>query len=159
MGGVDNRAVATVILDAQNGTAQVGYGETPNEECDCGDGTGPLPPGCPGPNGDSTYGGCTAQCTWGPFCGDGSLQAPPAGPEQCDLGKQNGAPDQQGDRCSIACQSPRVCGDGIADTDLGEQCDLGPNNGIALDGQMQPSADGTAQIYCTTNCTIPPIIF
>jgi fibro-slime domain-containing protein len=216
LGGVHNRAVATVILDAARGTAQVGYGETPaqytdvdlhltlgdvyelvvfqaerwccgsnymltlanflagrsecvpacgdgfavaNEECDCGDGTGPLPAGCPGPNGDDTYGGCSAICTWGPFCGDGTVQAPPAGPEECDLGKQNGAPGgEPGDRCSIACQNPRVCGDGIADTDLGEECDLGPNNGVPLDGQMQPATGATAQIYCTTNCTIPAII-
>jgi fibro-slime domain-containing protein len=34
------------------------------EECDCGDGTGPLPAGCPGPNSDTAYGGCTTQCKW-----------------------------------------------------------------------------------------------
>jgi fibro-slime domain-containing protein len=211
LGGVHNRAAATVILDAANGTGQVGYGDTPSsytttdfkltvgsvyevvvfqaerwccgsnyeltlanflagksqcvpacgdgvavggEECDCGTGMAALPAGCPGPNDDTTYGGCTTNCTWGPFCGDSVVQSPPAGPEQCDLGKQNGATTTGADRCSIACQNPRVCGDGVADTDLGEQCDLGPNNGVALDDQMQPT-DAGGQIYCNTDCTIP----
>ncbi len=61
-----------------------------DEECDCGDGTGPVPAGCPGSNSDTTYGGCTTQCKWGAFCGDGTLQGPPDGPEECDLGKENG---------------------------------------------------------------------
>jgi cysteine-rich repeat protein len=39
------------------------------EVCDCGDGTEPVPLGCPGPNNDATYGGCTTQCTYGLFCG------------------------------------------------------------------------------------------
>ena len=42
------------------------------EECDCGDGSGPLPAGCSGKNNDKTYGGCTTQCKFGPFCGDGN---------------------------------------------------------------------------------------
>ena len=46
------------------------------EECDCGDGSGATPAGCPGPNDDKTYGGCTTQCKWGPFCGDSTVQGP-----------------------------------------------------------------------------------
>ena len=57
-----------------------------DEECDCGDGSTPVPSACSGPNSDSTYGGCTTQCKWGQFCGDGIVN----GPEECDNGKNNG---------------------------------------------------------------------
>lgn len=128
-----------------------------DEECDCGTDPSHVPAGCPGPNDDATYGGCTTQCKWGPFCGDGTVQSPPDGPEQCDLGKQNGDIGA-GAKCSIACQNPRSCGDGVVDTDLGEECDLGANNGVKLDNQLQPVSDPNdpnGQIFCTTDCTIP----
>jgi fibro-slime domain-containing protein len=216
MPGTHNRAVGTVILDAANGTAQVGYGEPPSsyttidlklskgsvyevvvfqaerwccgsnymltlanfiggktqcvptcgdgvavadEECDCGKDSGSVPAGCPGPNSDTTYGGCTTQCKWGAFCGDDTVQGPPNGPEECDLGKQNGDSSVGKNWCSLSCKKPRSCGDGSVDTDLGEQCDLGEKNGLKLDGQLQPVSDPndpTAQILCTTDCTIPP---
>lgn len=130
------------------------------EECDCGTGASAVPNGCPGPNNDSTYGGCGTKCTWGPFCGDAVVQAPPAGPEQCDLGKQNGATGGQ-ERCNATCRNPRVCGDGIADTDLSEECDLGDKNGASLDANQQPitdPADRTGQVYCTKECTIPAVL-
>jgi fibro-slime domain-containing protein len=214
MPGVHNRSVGTVIMDASNGTAQVGYGDTPSsyttvdlkmtigsvyevvvlqaerwccgsnymltlanfiggksqctptcgdgvtvadEECDCGDGSGPVPAGCPGPNDDNAYGGCTTQCKWGPFCGDGTVQSPPSGPEECDKGKQNGDTTLE-DKCSISCKMPRSCGDGSLDTELGEECDLGGNNGVKLDGQLQPVSDDdpNGQIFCTPDCMIPP---
>jgi len=47
----------------------------------------------------------------------------------------------------------RRCGDGVADTDLNEQCDLGANNGLTLNAQMQP--DPVGQVYCNADCTIP----
>ena len=96
------------------------------EECDCGDGTGTTPSGCSGPNNDTTYGGCTTQCKFGPFCGDGNVQNPP---EDCDLGKQNGDTSLGASGCTIGCTKPHFCGDGIVDTNLNEQCDLGDNNG------------------------------
>jgi fibro-slime domain-containing protein len=210
MPGIHNRSVGTVVLDASNGKAQVGYGETPtlttvdlglkkgsvyeaavfqaerwccgsnymltlanfiggriqceptcgdgvtvaDEECDCGNDPSKIPAGCPGPNSDSTYGGCTKSCKWGAFCGDGVVQEG----EECDEGKKNGS---EGSKCSIACQSPRSCGDGKADTDLGEECDLGPNNGLKLDSTRQPMADQSdpdGRVYCQANCTIPPQI-
>lgn len=219
MPGIHNRSVGMVILDASNGTAQIGYGETPSsysavdlkltvgsvyevvvlqaerwccgsnymltlanfiggssqcvptcgdgvtvadEECDCGNGSVAVPAGCPGPNQNTTYGGCNAECKWGPFCGDGVVQPAPSGPEQCDLGKQNGISNAGANGCSIACQTPRACGDGVADTDLGEECDLGANNGVKLDNRMQPVSDPQApgaQVLCRTDCTIPLVIF
>jgi fibro-slime domain-containing protein len=122
-----------------------------SEECDCGNGTVPVPAGCPGPNSDTAYGGCTTQCTWGPFCGDGIVN----GPEQCDLGKLNGSNDS---KCSFACTTPHYCGDGIVDTNLGEQCDLGALNGVPVDANGNPT-DGGGSIECTTSCQIPPTYF
>ena len=126
---------------------------TGGEECDCGDGTGSTPAGCPGPNNDSTYGGCTPQCKWGPFCGDAVVQNPP---EECDLGKKNGDTSLKGDGCTFACKRPHFCGDGKVDTDLGEKCDLGANNGVALDASGNPSNAPDAKVYCDTKCQIPP---
>jgi len=129
-----------------------------DEECDCGDGSGSVPAGCPGPNSDTTYGGCTTQCKWGAFCGDNTVQGPPNGPEECDLGKENGD-TSAGSKCSVSCKAPRSCGDGHVDTDLGEECDLAGNNGVKLDTQLQPVSDPNdpaGQVLCTTDCTIPP---
>ncbi len=70
-----------------------------------------------------TYGGCTKDCKFGPFCGDGNTDSPN---EECDKGKDNGGSD-----CTIGCMAPHYCGDGIVDTNLGEECDLGSNNGAA----------------------------
>jgi cysteine-rich repeat protein len=121
------------------------------EECDCGDGTVPIPTGCPGRNDDTTYGGCTTQCRSGPFCGDGLVN----GQERCDLGKGNGASFGE-DGCTLGCTLPHFCGDGIVDTYMGEQCDLGDNNGKRLDQDHNPSNASTAVVYCTSDCTIPP---
>jgi fibro-slime domain-containing protein len=102
------------------------------EQCDCGDGTVPVPAGCPGPNNDATYGGCNTQCQYGPFCGDGITQKTNGGNEECDQGKLNGSAkpgDPNG--CTLGCLLQHYCGDGIVDSGppLNEQCDLGANNG------------------------------
>jgi fibro-slime domain-containing protein len=100
-----------------------------DEECDCGDGTVPVPASCVGPNSDSTYGGCTTKCTWGTFCGDNIVN----GPEECDNGKDNGA-TYGSSGCTVGCTKPHFCGDNVVDTDRGEQCDLGSANGGNLCG-------------------------
>ena len=120
------------------------------EECDCGDGTVPIPASCSGQkNDDTVYGGCTTQCKWGPYCGDGISQSPQ---EQCDKGKLNGS-DNGPDGCMFGCLMPHRCGDGSVDTNLGEVCDLGALNGLPLDASGNATtlaAGGTVE--CTTDC-------
>jgi fibro-slime domain-containing protein len=113
------------------------------EECDNGD-----------QNSDTAYGGCNTQCKWGTFCGDSIVN----GPEECDEGKNNGA--KYGDTgCTISCTRPHFCGDGKADTDRNEQCDLGPLNGVKLDVDGKPSDSGDAKVHCQQDCVIPSIVF
>lgn len=111
---------------------------TGGEECDCGDGTVPTPSGCVGPNDDSTYGGCTHDCHWGPYCGDNTPQSPE---EDCDLGKQNGDTSLGVDGCSFACKKMPFCGDGVVQTDRGEVCDLG----TAKNGKPGQACDESCQ--------------
>ncbi len=121
-----------------------------DEECDCGDGTVPAPASCTGPNSDTAYGGCSTHCTWGTYCGDGIVN----GPEECDNGPANGTQNGNGG-CTLGCTKTHYCGDGFADTNLGEECDLGSLNGVALDSSGNPSDSPDAKIHCETNCTIP----
>jgi len=94
------------------------------EQCDCGDGTVPLPASCPGPNDDTTY-AAARQTAHGPLLRDNVVQSPP---EQCDLGNQNGSNLGQGG-CTFGCTTPHYCGDSYIDTNLGEECDMGAKNG------------------------------
>jgi large repetitive protein len=97
-----------------------------SEECDSGSG-----------NNDQAYGDCSATCRW-IGCGDGVLN----GREECDLGTGNNRA-HYGDTggCTAICRFPHFCGDGHPDVEDGEQCDLGPKNG--MNGQP-----------CTVTCTI-----
>lgn len=105
---------------------------TPGEECDLG-----------AANNTGSYGGCTANCKAGPFCGDGEVQAD-AG-EECDNGtKGNNSPlySTEGgvaNGCTPSCKKAHFCGDDILDGAFGEQCDDGDKNG---------------QSACTTGCLV-----
>jgi fibro-slime domain-containing protein len=108
------------------------------EECDCGDGTGPVPPGCDTPN-SAAYGGCGMNCKWGPFCGDGTPQSPQ---EECDNGvKNNKAVYGTKNGCTTGCTWAHYCGDGVVDATNEEQCDAGAGNGSGL---------------CDANCRYKP---
>ncbi len=136
-------------MDLGEGHAVCGDGVVSSfEECDCGDGTVPVPDGCSGPNADDTYGGCTTRCLWGPFCGDGLVN----GPEECDLGALNGEVCPGG--CTLGCFKPHYCGDGIVDPSRGEECDLGPLNGLVLDQNLKPTSNPDGMVYCTVDCAI-----
>ena len=118
----------------------------------CGDGFAVADEECDNgkDNSDTAYGGCTTSCKWGPFCGDGLVN----GSEECDSGKNNGI--QYGTSgCTFGCTKPHFCGDGHADTDRGEECDLGDKNGATLDRNRNPSTEPTAIVYCTPACKIP----
>ena len=78
-------------------------------------------------NDDTAYGGCTTKCKYGPYCGDGTVQAPQ---EECDLGTAKNTATYGADGCTPGCKKPRYCGDGHVDSSEGEQCDLGANNGM-----------------------------
>lgn len=83
---------------------------------------------------DGHYGGCTGSCQLGPHCGDGIVN----GVEDCDLGDRNGIGTVVGS-CTTGCRQ-RYCGDGFADGDLGEECDLGE-----LNGQSGQDCDGSCK--------------
>lgn len=97
---------------------------TTGEECDL----GPA-------NSDTEYGGCTTECKFGPFCGDGITTE---GVEECDLGRDNNAQYGQ-EGCTSGCLLPHFCGDGKLDGAFGEECDDGDNNGLGA---------------CQSNCTL-----
>ena len=127
-----NTSVSSCTSECGDGVAVA------NEECDNG-----------ADNNDAAYGGCTTACKWGPFCGDGVVN----GPEECDNGKDNGGEYLNGG-CTLGCTKPHYCGDGIVDTDRKEECDLGPNNGVKLDPDHNPT-DGDGLVYCNPDCSIP----
>lgn len=77
-------------------------------------------------NSDTAYGGCTTQCTTGPYCGDGTVDKE-AG-EECDNGT-NLSKYGQANGCGPGCKKPHYCGDGKVDGTAGEQCDNGDKNG------------------------------
>jgi cysteine-rich repeat protein len=105
-------------------------------------------------------------------CGNGILE--PNQGEKCDDGNTN-----NGDGCNAICQieagwecptpgqscircgangcdagSVGYCGDGILQMNLGEECDLGPLNGMHLDQNGDPTDAGGCP-SCTANCMIP----
>lgn len=86
---------------------------TAYEECDDGDRNG------------AGYNQCNFDCTVGPFCGDGVIDADI---EECDDGAQNG---DAYNGCGFDCQIGPYCGDGVVYAGI-EECDDG--NGVAGDG-------------------------
>lgn len=80
-------------------------------------------------NSDTAYGGCTTQCTTGPYCGDGVTDS--AAGEECDDGV-NLSKYGQVTGCGPGCKKPHYCGDGQVDGLSGEQCDNGDKNGTGL---------------------------
>jgi fibro-slime domain-containing protein len=99
------------------------------EECDCGKTTASSDPSCAGKTNDGSYGGCTAECKYGPYCGDGVPDA--TNGEECDDGSRNNNVTYGNmGGCAPGCKRPHYCGDAIVDEAEGEQCDLGMNNGM-----------------------------
>jgi large repetitive protein len=81
------------------------------------------------------YGGCAAGCQFAEYCGDGVMN----GAEQCDVGAaHNVATYGSKSGCAPGCFFPHFCGDAVVDSDEGEHCDLGPNNGVHGPAGYQP---------------------
>jgi len=89
-------------------------------------------------NSDTAYGGCTTDCTPGPYCGDGKVDT--AFGEECDDGVNLAKYGQKGG-CGPGCKLAHYCGDGKVDGTAGEQCDNGDKNG---------------DIACTSSCLVSP---
>ncbi|MBK6812225.1 MAG: DUF4215 domain-containing protein [Sandaracinaceae bacterium] len=91
---------------------------------DCGDGIVSSREACDlmGMNGmgdGSAYGGCTTNCTFEPYCGDGEVDD--AFGETCDDGLNLGGASSA---CAPGCMSTGAsCGDGVVQVSEGEQCD------------------------------------
>jgi fibro-slime domain-containing protein len=98
----------------------------PGEQCD--DGTAAN---------TGEYDHCSATCTLGPRCGDGTVQADHG--EQCDKGADGN--DGSYDGCAPNCREGPRCGDAVVQTQF-EKCDDGMNTG----------AYGT----CNPDCTLAP---
>jgi fibro-slime domain-containing protein len=82
-------------------------------------------------NNDATYGGCTTECKFGPFCGD--MKTDSTAGEECDLGTANNTArytKQRGDGCTPGCKFPHYCGDAVIDRAEGEECDNADGNGM-----------------------------
>jgi fibro-slime domain-containing protein len=98
-------------------------------ECvtECGDGVVAGDETCDDGVNDGSYGGCNADCTPGPRCGDGEVQE---GEEACDDGVNLGTYGFGGEpACAPGCQLGAYCGDGEVQSLFGEECDDGENAG------------------------------
>jgi fibro-slime domain-containing protein len=103
----------------------------------CGDGIRTRDEACDDGVNNGDYGGCMADCSRAPYCGDGQVEFEL---EQCDDGVNQ---DLYGvDGCTPACQKPAYCGDWSVDSLFGEECDDGANDG----------SYGT----CNADCTLAP---
>ena len=54
----------------------------------------------------------------------------------------------------MGCFKPHYCGNGIVDSVRGEECDLGPLNGLVLDQNRNPTTNPNGMVYCTVDCSI-----
>jgi len=98
-----------------------------NEQCDLGTA-----------HNTGAYGGCNANCTLAPYCGDDVVENPP---EQCDNGVNAVTYGGATRQCGPGCVWAPYCGDGMVSN--GEQCDQG-------------GANGSGYGYCTSACTLGP---
>jgi len=173
LGLVVGKIYETVVFQAERHTTGSNYKLTlanfnkAISDCHpvCGDGVKTPDEVCDDGKNDGSYGSCTPDCKWGPYCGDGVVQMQY---EQCDDGI-NLSPYGG---CAPGCVPGGYCGDGVVDSLFGEQCDDGKNDGgygecaaMCLlgprcgDGVVQPEHeecdDGNKKPNdgCAANCT------
>lgn len=100
----------------------------PESACDarcrvrCGNGFRDPGEDCDDGVNDGTYGTCNPDCTPAGYCGDDEKN----GPEECDLGEDNGAKPYGEDECTTTCRRAPYCGDGRIQTEFDEECDSTP---------------------------------
>lgn len=147
-----------VVFQAERHTTQSNYrltlGDFDRVSSDCaslcGDGVKTPDEQCDDGVNDGSYGSCNADCTWGPYCGDGVVEP---GEEQCDDGV-NLSPYGG---CAPGCVVGASCGDGQVDSLFGEQCDDGVNDGgyneCAVGCKLGPRCgDGAVQAEAGEQC-------
>jgi fibro-slime domain-containing protein len=127
-----------------------------NEECDDGEKK----------NGSGAYGGCTADCKRGSYCGDGTVDKPD---EDCD----NSVNTSKYGGCAPGCKAGPFCGDKIVQSQFeecddgvfageyggcAENCKLGPRCGdkiVQKDGGEECDDGNHVNLDgCTANCRI-----
>src|SRR5690554_43152 len=132
LGLQDDELYEVVVFHAERHTTQSNYKLTLGNfdnlstQCDsiCGDGIRTRDEACDDGVNDGSYRGCNADCTRGPYCGDGLVEPEM---EQCDNGINQDLYGEDG--CTPDCRQPAFCGDGAVDSLFGEACDDGVNDG------------------------------
>jgi fibro-slime domain-containing protein len=115
-------------------------------------GNGLLDPGeqCDDGKNDGSYGTCNPNCTFAPYCGDGTTQNPP---EACDNGAANSASAYGPGSCTDQCVPGGFCGDGIVNGP--EKCDDGKNTGMP--GSCKPDCSAyVPTVQCGDGIVQPP---
>jgi len=116
-------------------------------------------------NDDTAYNGCTTNCTFGPYCGDGT---PDAGNEDCDDSSNNALYSNTGaDKCASGCVWAPYCGDDEmavgyeqcdGEADCENDCTLTARCGDGdIDGSQGETCDdgaqnGTLMSDCDSSC-------
>lgn len=126
-----------VVFQAERHTDKSGYKLTLQNflnarsvcKSTCGDGMVASNEACDVGVNDGAYGSCNADCTLGPRCGDGVLQA--VAGEACDDGINltSYSVSTNAAACAPGCKKPNFCGDGVVDSVFGEACDDTKNAG------------------------------
>jgi fibro-slime domain-containing protein len=109
----------------------------------CGDGIVAGAEQCDNGVNNGAYGGCNADCTLAPYCGDDKVQTPP---EQCDDGSNLATYGGTSQECGPGCKWAPYCGDDVKNGP--EACDQGASN--------KPLATAYGSGVCTTTCALAP---
>lgn len=148
----EGKVYEAVVFQAERHTCQSNYRltlsgfEQNHSECasTCGDGMLAGNEICDdGDKNGTGYGICTAECTPGPRCGDGIVQAEF---EECDNQLNVDGYSKGEGSCAPGCKLPPFCGDAVLNSNFNEQCDLGADKNLGeYDGC---AADCTRGPYC-----------